>query len=81
MWQPTGGKLQRLEKALNTGIHNGLSIFIHYSSEAGIRSIVQAKAITDVNRNATRPGSAVGIYLCPGTHTHSIKIMYLTYYF
>lgn len=69
MWKPTGGKLQVLESRLNAGLHNGKSIYIHYSNEEGIRKIVEALEITDVRRNETRPGSSVGIYLCPGHHT------------
>ena len=69
MWKPTGGRLQLLEQRLNDGMLNDKPIYIHYSTEDGINKIVKDLEITDVRRNETRPGSSVGIYLCPGHHT------------
>lgn len=69
MWQPTGGRLSLVEKRLNDGMLNQMPIFLHYSNEEGIRKIVSEMQITDVRRNETRPGSKVGIYLCPSHHT------------
>jgi hypothetical protein len=52
-------------KALNEGMFNGLPVYIHYTSLAGLQSIMSSKSISDGSSGERRPGAKAGVYMNP----------------
>lgn len=53
------------QSVVDSGMHNGQPVYIHYTDKAGAEAIAREHAINDTARGDTRPGSKSGVYVNP----------------
>lgn len=56
---------QDWQSIVDSGMHNGQPVYIHYTDKAGAEAIARGQAINDAARGATREGSKGGVYVNP----------------
>lgn len=68
---PTASSNQQLlnhpdwQSAVNSGMHNGQPVFIHYTTKEGAEAIAREHSINDLARGDRRAGSKGGVYVNP----------------
>lgn len=50
---------------VDSGLHNGQPVYIHYTSKEGAEAIARGHSINDLMRGETRAGSKGGVYVNP----------------
>jgi hypothetical protein len=53
------------QSAVDSGMHNGQPVYIHYTSKEGAEAIARGQNINDLSRGETRAGSKGGVYVNP----------------